>query len=38
VDADDRAAYPDGVAKFEGHPDYFEKVFENSEVRLYRVR
>ena len=36
VDRDDRAAYPDGVAKFATFP-YFELVFENSEVSIYQV-
>jgi hypothetical protein len=36
VDRDDRTAYPDGVAKF-GEP-YFERVFENGEVEIYKVR
>ena len=38
VDGDDRTAYPQGVAKFENQPAYFETVFDNGEVRLYRVR
>jgi hypothetical protein len=38
VDAEDRAAYPEGTAKFERQPEYFEEVFANREVRLYRVR
>lgn len=38
IDPDDRAAYPQGVAKFEDQPAYFETVFDNGEVRLYRVR
>ena len=38
VDRDDVAAYPEGVAKFDAHPDAFERVFQNSEVRIYRVR
>jgi uncharacterized membrane protein len=36
VDHADRAAYPDGVAKFE--PPYFERVFQNDEVEIYKVR
>jgi uncharacterized membrane protein len=38
VDADDVTAYPEGVAKLDAQPAYFEKVFENEEVRIYRVR
>lgn len=38
VDSDDRTAYPEGVSKFEGQPAYFQKVFDNEEVRLYKVR
>lgn len=38
VDRDDRAAYPDGMSKFTSSPDLFERVFENHEVSIYRVR
>lgn len=37
VDQTDLAAYPEGVAKFDGTPD-FQRVFTSGEVRLYRVR
>ena len=37
VDPDDRAAYPEGVAKFSTEP-YFEQVYANGEVTLYKVR
>ena len=36
VDGDDRAAYPEGVAKFSD--PYFDRVFENGEVEIYKVR
>jgi hypothetical protein len=36
VDREDRAAYPEGVAKFTD--PYFERVFENGEVEIYKVR
>jgi hypothetical protein len=35
VDGDDRSAYPEGVAKF--HPPYFERVFQNEEVEIFKV-
>jgi hypothetical protein len=38
VDAHDRRAYPEGVARLDGAPDYFERVFQNAEVTIYRVR
>jgi uncharacterized membrane protein len=38
ADADDRAAYPDGTRKFDEHPEYFERVFQNAEVAIYRIR
>jgi hypothetical protein len=38
IDAVERAAYPAGMAKFDANPSYFEPVFRNSEVRIYRVR
>jgi uncharacterized membrane protein len=37
VDEDDRAAYPDGVRKFQSDPARFEQVFSNQEVTIYRV-
>jgi hypothetical protein len=37
VDRDDVAAYPDGVRKFDEHPERFERVFANDEVKVYRV-
>jgi hypothetical protein len=36
VDHEDRTAYPDGVAKFE--PPYFERIFQNDGVEIYKVR
>lgn len=38
VDRDDILAYPEGTDKFDRHPDRFERVFVNREVRIYRVR
>jgi hypothetical protein len=38
VDQADLAAYPEGTRKFDEHPSIFEKVFANSETRIYRVR
>jgi hypothetical protein len=38
VDTNDAEAYPDGVAKFDSQPAYFQKVFENGEVRIYDVQ
>jgi hypothetical protein len=38
VDLDDIAAYGEGVAKFATNADRFERVFSNSEVRIYRVK
>jgi uncharacterized membrane protein len=38
MDASDAEAYPAGVAKFDSQPGYFEKVFQNAEVRIYAVR
>jgi hypothetical protein len=38
VDREDAAEYPGGTRKFEEHPESFEPVFANSEVRIYRVR
>jgi uncharacterized membrane protein len=37
VDADDRAAYPEGVAKFSSSPD-FETAYDKDGVTFYRVR
>ena len=37
VDSAEMAAYPAGTPKFEEHR-YFERVFSNSDVRIYRVR
>jgi uncharacterized membrane protein len=37
VDAVERRAYPEGVAKFEGTP-LFQRVFRNGEVTIYKVR
>jgi hypothetical protein len=36
VDRDDRTAHPEGVEKF--RDPYFERVFENGEVQIYKVR
>jgi uncharacterized membrane protein len=38
VDADDRAAYPSGVKKFDERPERFERLFSNDAVDIYRVR
>lgn len=38
VDGEDAAAYPEGTRKFDEHPDRFERVFVNDEVRIYRVQ
>jgi hypothetical protein len=38
VDDEDLRAYPEGTRKFEEHPEAFERVFANAEVRIYRVR
>jgi hypothetical protein len=38
VDPTDVAAYPDGVRKFDSHPERFERVFANADVRIYRRR
>ncbi len=37
VDRDDVAAYPEGVRKFDAHPDRFQRVFTNASVQIYRV-
>jgi hypothetical protein len=38
VDEVERAAYPEGVKKFEAAPQYFAPAFRNSEVSIYRVQ
>ena len=38
VDPEDRAAYASGLAKFDIHPDKFERVFANRDVSIYRVK
>jgi hypothetical protein len=38
VDRDDLSAYPEGTRKLDEHPDAFERVYANDEVRIYRVR
>ncbi|HEV3484152.1 MAG TPA: hypothetical protein VG106_02010, partial [Vicinamibacterales bacterium] len=38
VDDTDTAAYPAGTRKFEKHPELFERVFANEQVRVYRMR
>jgi hypothetical protein len=38
VDRVERAAYPAGIPKFDASPDLFVPVFQNAEVRVYRVR
>jgi uncharacterized membrane protein len=38
VDPDDRAAYPDGIAKLESQPNYFERAYDAGGVTIYRVR
>jgi uncharacterized membrane protein len=38
VDALDRQVYPDGTARLAVADDYFERVFDNGEVQVYRVR
>ena len=37
VDATDAHAYPDGVRKFDEHPELFARVFASGDVRVYRV-
>jgi hypothetical protein len=37
VDAADTSAYPDGVKKFDGNPQQFERVFTSGDVIIYRV-
>ena len=37
VDPDDRAAYPDGTAKFSAAPN-FEAVYDKDGITLYKVR
>jgi hypothetical protein len=38
VDRVERTAYPAGMAKFDASPELFVPVFQNAEVRIYRVR
>jgi hypothetical protein len=38
VDREDVAEYQEGTRKFETHPQYFEPVFANTEVRIYKIR
>jgi hypothetical protein len=38
VDRDDVEEYPEGTTKFDAHPDRFERVFQNSDVRVYRIK
>jgi hypothetical protein len=38
ADRTERTAYPDGVAKFDAHPEYFTRVFANHEATIYAVR
>ncbi len=38
TDRVERAAYPEGVAKFDAHPESFVPVFRNDEVRIYAVQ
>jgi uncharacterized membrane protein len=38
VDLEDVAAYGEGVAKFMANPDRFERVFSNSEVKIYQIK
>ena len=37
VDATDSHAYPDGVRKFDEHPELFAREFASGDVRIYRV-
>jgi hypothetical protein len=37
VDRTERQAYP-ATAKFDAHPEYFERVFHNAEVSIYAVK
>jgi hypothetical protein len=37
VDATDATAYPDGVRKFDEHPELFSREFSSGDVRVYRV-
>ena len=37
VDATDAQAYPDGVRKFDEHPELFSRVFASGDVRVYRT-
>lgn len=38
VDRIEREAYPEGVSKFDAHPESFVPVFRNDEVRIYAVQ
>lgn len=38
VDALDREVYPDGTARLGAAREHFERVFDNGEVQVYRVR
>jgi hypothetical protein len=38
VDSADRAAYPDGVAKFDAEPAYFERAYQRRGITFYRVK
>ena len=38
VDGAERGAYPEGVARLDASPHYFEPVFRNAEVTIYAVR
>jgi hypothetical protein len=38
VDPADRAAYPEGVAKFDAQRAYFERAFDNGSVTIYAVK
>ena len=38
VDAADRAAYPEGTAKFDASPEHFERVYHRRGISFYRVR
>ena len=38
VDPADRAAYPDGVAKFDAEPAYFERTYHRRGITFYKVK
>jgi hypothetical protein len=38
LDRVERAAYPDGAAKFDEAPQYFQPAYRNGEVTVYRVQ